>query len=368
MDLAEYKSKELFLKYGISCTYGVIADSINELRNKSGEIIYPAVLKAQVQTGGRGKAGGIKFAENEEELFYHAEKIYGLDIKGHTVKKIMVTYAQPIEKELYLAVILDRTERCPVILYCENGGMDIEAHPELVKRVPVNPLIGVCDFTTRYLSRSKALSELIIKLYKLFCEYDCLLCEINPLAVTSDGQLIAVDGKITIDDSALKRHTDIAEYVNNSEHNPLSSEAEKYNFLYIPCDDKGDIAVMSNGSGMLMSCIDMITENHMTVRATLDLGGGATADRITEAIRIIMSDHNTRQLFINIFGGITRCDEVAHGIRAAISKYNIEKRIIIRLEGTNKLKGLEILNGLTGVVNVDGLSEGVGALKNEYIN
>lgn len=366
MDLAEYKSKELFLKYGIPATYGVIADSMSELRAKAGEIVYPAVIKAQVQTGGRGKAGGIKFAENENELFSRAEDIFGLDIKGHIVKKVMVTYAQPIEKELYLAITLDRTEHCPVILYCESGGMDIEAHPALVRRVPVNPVTGVRDYIARYLSASKALAEIIDKLYMLFCEYDCLLCEINPLAVSCNNQLIAIDGKISIDDSAVKRHADIAGYAAGAEHHPLSAEAEKFNFLYIPCDNDGDIAVMSNGSGMLMSCIDTITENGMSVRATLDLGGGATSDRIIEAVRIIMTDDKTKQLFINIFGGITRCDEVAYGIRAAIEQYRIEKPVIVRFEGTNKDKGLEILNGLTGVIYVNGLAEGVGVLKNEY--
>lgn len=368
MDLAEYKSKELFLKYGISSTYGVISDSLDDLRKLTSEIKYPAVLKAQVETGGRGKAGGIKFAQNENELFSQAEKIFGLNIKGHAVRKIMVTYAESIEKELYLAVALDRMERSPVILYCENGGIDIEAHPELVRRVPVNPLMGICDFTLRYLKISKPIEDIVCKLYKLFCEYDCLLCEINPLALTPEGQVIAVDGKITVDDSALKRHPDIVEYRSKSELNVLSAEAEKYNFLYIPCDEKGDIAVMSNGSGMLMSCIDMITDNRMAVRATLDLGGGATSDRISEAIRIIMSDVQTEKLFINIFGGITRCDEVALGIREAILKYNIVKPVVIRLEGTNKDKGMEILNGLSGVVVVEGLWEGVGALKNEYID
>ncbi len=368
MDLAEYKSKELFQKYGIPCTYGIIAESMDELKDKADEIRYPAVLKAQVRTGGRGKAGGIQFAKNQEELFYHARKIFGMSIKEQIVKKIMVTYAQPIDHELYLAVVLDRSERCPVILYSETGGMDIEAHPELVKRVPVNPLIGVYDFSVRYLNRSKKIYEIVSGLYKLFCDYDCLLCEINPLAITPDGQMIAVDGKVSVDDSALARHADINEYKKSLESNPFTAEAEKYNFLYIPCDDNGDIAVMSNGSGMLMSCIDMITENYMKVRATLDLGGGATAERITEAIRIIMSDDKTALLFINIFGGITRCDEVAHGIRNAILKYSIKKRIIIRFEGTNKQKGIEILDRLPGVVFTDGLSEGVAALKNEYIN
>ena len=362
MDLMEYKAKELFRAYGIEATCGPVYESADALIAEADTFSYPAMVKAQVATGGRGKAGGIKFCPDKAALTEAAKRIIGMDIKGHRVNRAMVTPAADINGEIYLAITLDRAENCPVILYCDAGGMEIESHPELVKRVPVNPAIGLRDFHARYLNPSKEFYTLLQKLYRLFCEYDCLLCEINPLTATADGGYLAIDGKITVDDSAMKRHPDLAEYASGFERHPLTKEAEKFNFLYIPCDKNGDIAVLSNGSGMLMSCIDTITRYGMTVRATLDLGGGATAERIKEAVRIVAAEPEVKQIFINIFGGITRCDEVAGGIRAAIEDHAIDRPVIVRFEGTNKDKGLEILSGVGGVQYVDGLVPGVEVL------
>jgi len=374
MDLMEYKAKELFCKYAIPATVGIVADSTEELVEKCQHIEYPVVVKAQVLIGGRGKAGGIKFANNISELKVTADSIFGLDIRGHIVKKVMVTEKSEISKELYLSIMLDRNTKCPVIIFTPMGGVDIEQtakeNPDAIFKVVIDPIIGLRDYTARYLA-SKAnlteaqyleLNDLLKKLYTMFRECNCMLCEINPLAITVDGHLLALDGKVSIDDSGLKRLPDLLAYSKCQEKHPLVEEAEGFKFLYIPCDESGNIAVMSNGSGMIMSCIDMISKNSLSVRASLDMGGGATSDRIKEAVRLILSDINTEMLFINIFGGITRCDEVALGIKLAIETYHINKPIIVRFEGTNKEKGLEILKDLDKVTYVNGLLEGVSEI------
>lgn len=374
MDLMEYKARELFVKYGLPSGVGVVGDSVEEILASRENITYPAVVKAQVAVGGRGKAGGIRFAENEEELVAACNAIFGMDIKGHTVKKIMVKPKDEIGRELYLSITLDRGARRPVILFCPEGGMEIEAHPEKVIRYPVDPTRGIPDYTARYLAgkaglnndQFKELYALLVKLYKLFREYDCMLCEINPLAIDAEGHLLCLDGKVSIDDSALKRLPDMQEYEKSAPREPMVAEAESFNFLLIPCNKEGNIGIMSNGSGMLMSCMDALAKRGMTTRTTLDLGGGATAERIKEAVRILLSDPKIEYLFINIFGGITRCDEVAGGIRLAKELYDIRQPMVIRFEGTNKDKGLEIINGLGNVTYVDGLLAGVEVLANEY--
>ena len=375
MDLMEYKAKELYVKYQIPSTKGAGIDSLEELPEKTKDLKFPLVAKAQVQTGGRGKAGGIKFAQNVRELADASKSILGMDIKGHTVKKLLITEKAEVEKEFYLSIMLDRSSKGPVIIFSPEGGVDIEAvaekSPEKIIKVNVNPLVGVKDYTARYiLSKSGSdmalfdhLFDLLQKLYKMFIEYDCTLVEINPLCLLGDGALTALDGKISIDDSALYKYPDLLEFRDSIEENELILEARKFRFLYIPCEPEGDIAVMSNGSGMLMSCIDMISKNGMTVGAVLDLGGGATAERIKEAIRILFMNKKIKALFINIFGGITRCDEVALGVKLAMEMYVPDKMLIVRFEGTNKQQGLEVLESIKGNVNfVDGLSEGVKAL------
>lgn len=361
MDLTEYRAKQLFQSVGINSTLGPVVTSTAELDGLSFD--YPVMVKAQVTTGGRGKAGGIRRADGKDELYAAVKDIIGMKIKGKAVESVMITPRAEILHEEYLAITLDRVECCPVLLYCPDGGMEIEAHPERVVRVPINPVVGLRDFHARHLNPSKEFFALVKSLYTLFISGDCLLCEINPLTRTEEGGYLAVDGKITVDDSALKRQPALADYAASMPRHPLAVEAEKFNFLYIPCDEGGDIAVMSNGSGMLMSCIDSIAAKGMTVRATLDLGGGATAERIKEAVRIMFVEGEVRQLFINIFGGITRCDEVAGGIRAALEEHGIDRPVIVRFEGTNKDKGLEILSGLSGVTYVNGLEEGVEALE-----
>lgn len=376
MDLMEYKAKELFEKYEIPTQNGIVVDSIDEIDAKLTRINFPVVLKAQVQIGGRGKAGGIKFAETSEQAKKAAEQILGMNIKGHIAKKILIVEKADISRELYLSIILDRLTKGPMIIFSAMGGIDIEEtaknNPEKVVKVSIDPLIGVKDYMIRYIINKSglelnlfdALYDTIKKLYDLFCQYDCLLCEINPLVITPEGKLIAIDGKVTIDDSALNRQPDILAFRDSLTEDELVKEARKFRFLYIPCEPEGNIAVMSNGSGMIMSCIDLISKENMKVGAALDLGGGATSDRIAEAIRIVLSNGNIKVLFISIFGGITRCDEVAGGVKASMEVLgNQDKMVIIRIEGTNKEKGLEILRSTKGrIVPVDSIKEGVKEL------
>lgn len=377
MDLMEYKAKELYDRYDIPTMRGIVVDNLDDLEPKAMDsgLSYPVVAKAQVQVGGRGKAGGIKFAENLEELKTASASILGMNIKGHIVNKLLIVEKLEVKQEWYLSIMLDRLTKGPMVIFSSIGGMDIEetakTSPEKVLKVSIDPLIGVRDYLPRYLlSKSESdpqyfdqLLALLKKLYRMFCEYDCTLVEINPLVISSDNRLVALDGKVSVDDSALMRLPDILEFRNSLVDNELVIEARKFRFLYIPCEEDGNIAVMSNGSGMLMSCIDLISQKGMTVGAALDLGGGATADRIKEAIRIVLSNKKINMLFINIFGGITRCDEVASGVKYAVEDLTEDKLIIVRFEGTNKEKGMEILQSIDGnVVQVDGLREGVQEL------
>lgn len=375
MDLMEYKVREIYRQCRIPTKPGIVIDDLAELADQTADLKYPLVVKAQVQVGGRGKAGGIRFAADLAELRQACQDIMGMEIKGHIIKKLMIVEKAEISQEWYLSLMLDRLSKSPVVIFSPRGGMDIEEtarnSPEQVLKAAIDPLIGVRDFLPRYLLSKcgldlmycEALFDLLKNLYLLFCQFDCTLVEINPLATQENGRLLALDGKVTVDDSALYRQPEILAFRDSLPENDLVLAARKCNFLYIPCDPAGSIAVMSNGSGMIMSCIDLISQAGMKVGSALDLGGGATADRIQEAIRISLADSRIKALFINIFGGITRCDEVAGGVRQAISNLAGEQLIVVRFEGTNKECGLEILGTIQGkVVAVDGLREGIQVL------
>ena len=379
MDLMEYKARDLFEMAELPVKKGVHSDSVDGLAaavEANKEITFPLVVKAQVQVGGRGKAGGIKIADNMDELKNVAGQILGMNIKGHIVNRLMAVERADVASEMYLSIMLDRLTKCPLLIFSPAGGVEIEetakTNPELIFKVPVNPLSGMTKDITSDMASKAGLTgktaaqfeETLCKLYDFFLKRDCLLAEINPLAVDHDGNIVVLDGKVSVDDSALYRQPEVQEFKASleKEENPKIIEARSFNFLYIPCDEDGTIAVSSNGSGMLMSCIDRISDKGMKVRTALDLGGGATSERIKEAVRIILDDDKNKALFINIFGGITRCDEVAGGIRLAKEQDGINKLIIIRFEGTNKEKGLEIIQGLENVVYADGLIAGVDEL------
>ena len=375
MDLMEYKAHELFNECDIPSAKGVVCDSAVQVEGLAAGLNFPVCIKAQVQIGGRGKAGGIKFADSVEEAQKASRDILGMDIKGHAVKKVMIVEKVEIEKEFYLSIMLDRLSKCPIIIFSRAGGVDIEEtakkNPDAVVKVLIDPFVGIRDYTVRYLINKtgvdaglfEQLFDFLKKLYEMFLKYDCLLTEINPLAITKDNELKALDGKISVDDNALSRQPEILEFRNLLDEDELVIKARQQRFLYVPCEPDGNIAVMSNGSGMVMSCMDLISKKGMKVGVAFDLGGGATSDRIAKAVEIVLSNENIDTLFISIFGGITRCDEVAGGVKLAMESQTKEKTVIVRIEGTNKDRGTDIINSIKGnVVPVGSIIEGVDEL------
>ena len=378
MKLMEYQAKLLFKQFGLPIKHGCVIDKKEDLERAMAEenVSFPVVVKAQIQSGHRGQAGGIQFAKNMDEARAHVDKLLGKELLGLMVNKLYLVEMADFKIEWYLSIMLDRLTKQPIIIFSAEGGMEIEEtakqKPEAIKKVVIDPMIGVQDYIARYLLSSthqdlmyvKQLDALLKKLYKCFMDYDCMLTEINPLVVQEDDTLLALDGKVDIDDSALYRLPDVTAWREELPEEDLVKEAREFNFLYIPCEPGGSIAVCSNGSGMLMSCIDMITKNGMKVAAVLDLGGGATKERIAEAMRILFSTTGVKAVLINIFGGITRCDEVAGGVKLAMEHHSLDgKLIVVRMEGTNKDKGIEIIEGLhSDVVRTEGLRESIAAL------
>lgn len=380
MKLLEYKAKELFDKYSVPTMNGCVIDDPATMEDAIGKagLTYPVVVKAQVQIGGRGKAGGIRFADTPAQAKAHCESLLHSQLRGYSVNQLLVVEKSENNKtEWYLSIMLDRMTKRPIIIFSANGGVEIEQtakdDPDKIVKLAIDPFVGVKDYMAVYLlsksgmdmSYKSQLALLLKKLYAIFMDYSCMLVEINPLVINSEDRLVALDGKIDIDDSALFRLPDIQEFAATLQpDDPLINEAAKYNFLYIPVEAGGTIAVMSNGSGMLMSCIDLICKEGMQVGAVLDLGGGATADRIKEAMRILLETPGVKAVLVNIFGGITRCNEVAGGIKLALEGKHADKIVVVRMEGTNKEQGLSIISGIQGVdiVSVPGLKECVKAL------
>jgi succinyl-CoA synthetase beta subunit len=377
MKFMEYQARETFDQYGIPVMKGVVVDQIEGVEGKLNGLTFPLVVKAQVQVGGRGKAGGIQFADTVEDVKRISQQLLHSDLKGHTIHKLMIVEKAASGKECYLSIILDRLTKAPMIIFSAEGGVDIEetavTNPSAIIKMPIDTTIGIQKYMIQYIVNKAglaqevvpALLDLITRLYEMFVSTDSMLAEINPLLILKDHTLIALDGKVDVDDSALYRQPKVLEYRDSIQEDPLVLDARQFRLLYIPVEDEGDIAVISNGSGMLMSSIDLISKAGMVVGAALDLGGGATADRIKEAIRIVLLREKTKYLFVNIFGGITRCDEVANGVRDAMTTQPKDRCVIVRLEGTNKQKGIDILQSAeSDVVSVDGLQEGVQALVN----
>ena len=378
MKLMEYQAQTLFKKFGLPVQPGCVVSDPDETLAaiEREDVKCPLVVKAQVQIGGRGKAGGIQFADTPEQAAEHAKRLIGSTLRGLKVGKVYIVEKAVYSKEWYLSIMLDRLSKQPMIIFSAMGGMEIEetakTDPDKIKKLIIDPMIGVQDYMARYLLSSsglpveltKQLDALLKGLYHCFMEYDCMLTEINPLVVTEEGKLIALDGKVDVDDSALFRLPDVTAWRDEMPEEPLVKEARAFNFLYIPVETGGTVAVCSNGSGMLMSCIDMLTKNGMNVAAALDLGGGATSERIAEAMRILFSTPGVKAVLINIFGGITRCDEVAGGVKLAMERGSLEGKItVVRMEGTNKDKAIEILDGLhSDIIRAEGLRESIAAL------
>ena len=354
----EYKAQELFGSFGLPANRGILVHSVEELSKKMDSLTFPLVLKAQVETGGRGKAGGVRIVKSQKTLLEEAEAILNLTINGFEVKKLYVVEALNFQREMYLSIIFDRAEKVPLLIFCGNGGVDIneiaEKHPEDIIRYPLMPGMGIRGYMTDYIldksgmnrDLKEPLQGILEKLYELFLEKNALLVEVNPLVLTEKGELVLLDGKITVDDNALYKHEDLRVYRDEMEENALILDARTNRFLYIPIEDSGTIGVISNGSGMIMSSIDLISQKNLSVKCALDLGGGATAERIKEAVRIVLSSPDVKLLFINIFGGITRCDEIARGVKLAYEESDYSIPLVLRLEGTNKEEGLEIIESL----------------------
>jgi succinyl-CoA synthetase beta subunit len=346
VDLYEYQGKELFRRFDISVSEGRLATSPAEARAAAEELGGRVVVKAQVLTGGRGKAGGVKLAEDPADAERKAAEILGLDIRGHVVSKLWIEQASDIAQEHYLSVTLDRGEKKPLLMYTKEGGVEIEQvaaeQPEALARVHVDPLEEYSDDIGRKLVGDDAQTLAIVgKLYRCFTESDATLCEINPLIVTPEGVVHALDAKVTIDDSALFRHPDLAGWRDTTAADPLEAFAREKGVTYVKLD--GSVGILGNGAGLSMATVDVVVVAGGRPANFCDLGGGGSAEGVVDALEVIARDAQVRSILFNIFGGITRCDEVARGILAALDRVNLSVPIVVRLDGTNADEGREIL-------------------------
>jgi succinyl-CoA synthetase beta subunit len=354
MDLYEYQGKQLFARFGIPVSDGRLAATPDEARAAADELGGPVVVKAQVLTGGRGKAGGVKLADGPADAEAKARDIIGLDIRGHVVERVWVEQASEIAKEYYLSVTFDRGEKKPLFMFTTQGGVEIEEvaanDPEALVRLHVDPLEGFQPWVARRLvygagvddpGEQKQIAAIVEKLYRCFVETDAMLAEINPLIVTPDGHVKALDSKFTVDDSALYRHPDIAELQDTSAADPLEAFARDKGVTYVKLD--GSVGILGNGAGLSMSTVDVVVVAGGKPANFCDLGGGGSAEGVVDALEVITRDPQVRSIFFNIFGGITRCDEVARGILEALDRMAIETPIVVRLDGTNADEGRKLL-------------------------
>ena len=373
MKIHEFQAKELFKKYGVPVPQGGLAfkaaEAVSAAEKLSG---YPVVVKAQIHAGGRGKGGGVILARSAEEVQSAARKIIGMNLvthqtgaEGRRVRKVLVEEGLNIEKELYLGIIADRATAQIVVMASEAGGMDIEAvaadTPQRIIKVFINPLLGIQSYHCRAAAFGLNLSPAVMKpfvamlknLYRLFVDYDCSLVEINPLVLTEEQSVVALDVKVNFDDNALFRHPDIMEYRDIDEEDPLEVEASKFNLNYINLD--GNVGNMVNGAGLAMATMDIIKQAGAEPANFLDVGGGASAEMVENGFRIILSDKNVKGILINIFGGILRCDILANGVVEAAKKTGINVPVVVRMEGTNVEAGRKILadSGLNLITAAD---------------
>jgi succinyl-CoA synthetase beta subunit len=354
VDLYEYQGKQLFKRFGIPVSEGRLATTPEEARAAAEEIGGQVVVKAQVLTGGRGKAGGVKLADDPVDAEAKAQDILGLDINGHVVRKLWIESASDIAKEYYLSITFDRGAKQPLYMLTTEGGVEIEQvadeNPEALARLHVDPLEGFQPYQGRRLiygagiddpSEQKQILAIVEKLYRCFVESDAMLTEINPLIVTPDGEVRALDSKFTVDDSALFRHPDIAEMRDVAAADPQEALAREKGVTYVKLD--GNVGILGNGAGLSMSTVDVVVVAGGRPANFCDLGGGGDAQGVVDALEVITSDEQVRSIFFNIFGGITRCDEVARGILTALDQMKIELPIVVRLDGTNAEEGRQIL-------------------------
>lgn len=378
MKLHEYQSKQIFAQRGIPIPKGKVATTAQEARDAAIELGGRVVIKSQVLVGGRGKAGGIKLAKSPQEAEDLAQQILTMNIKGLPVRKVLVDEAADIKQEIYLGITNDRAARRPVMMASSAGGVDIEevarTHPEKIIRERIDPTLGLRDYEARNIALGielprehwKAFGQMASALFQVYLDSDATLAEINPLVITGDNRLMALDGKIVLDDNALYRHADLAEMRDLDEESPQETEARKYGLSYVKLD--GEIGCMVNGAGLAMGTMDIVKYFGGFPANFLDIGGGAQADKVTAALRIILSDSKVKAVLINIFGGITRCDEVARGFLAARQEVGAQVPMVVRLVGTNEAEGRRLLadaNVITATSLADAAQKAVAAAQGQ---
>src|SRR5947207_89100 len=353
MDLLEYQGKQLFSRHGVPVPEGRPASSVHEAVEAAEELGYPVVIKAQVLIGGRGKAGGIKLAKDRAEAEQHANAILGMDIRGFTVHELYVEKASEIDEEYYAAILLDRSAKKPLAMLSRMGGMDVEEiaerDPNAIVRIHIDPLVGFQAFHGRRLAFEAGIAEdvvrpvgsLLAKLYETFVAEDATLVEINPLLITKQREVVALDSKFSVDGNALTRHKENAELRNPGAEDPQEQMAHERGLTYVKLD--GDIGILGNGAGLVMSTLDVVAQFGGSPANFLDAGGGSKAEAITSAVEVILSDDKVTAVLFNIFGGITRCDEVAAGLIEAFRQIEPQVPFVVRLNGTNEDEGRALL-------------------------
>ena len=353
MDLYEYQGKELLRRFDVETLEGRVAANPEEAHAAAAELGGPVAVKAQVLTGGRGKAGGIKVVQEPEDVEEAARQILGMKIGDHTVRQVLVEAGADIASEMYLSILVDRAEKKPLILFSTEGGVDIEevaeTNPDSIVRIYVDPLLGLLPYQVRELvfdaglegDVAKGVGKVLNNLYRAFTESDASLVEINPLVATEDGRVLALDAKVTIDNSSLFRHRDIGEMHDIDAADPGEQRAQEAGLQYVKLD--GDVGILGNGAGLVMSTLDVVAQAGGSPANFLDVGGGADAEKISEALDIVASNQQVNSVLFNIFGGITRGDEVARGLLSALEQSEIDLPIVVRLDGTNAEEGREIL-------------------------
>ena len=361
MDLFEYQARDLFAKHGVPVLKGIVATTPEEAKAAAEEIGGLTVIKAQVKTGGRGKAGGVKLAKNPDEAYEYAQQILGMDIKGHTVHRVLVAQGADIAEEYYFSILLDRANRSYLAMCSVEGGMEIEQlaaeRPEALAKVEVDPLVGIDSAKAQEIVEAAGFSaelqpkvvEVLVKLGDIFKKEDATLVEVNPLVQTPEGDILALDGKVSLDDNAEFRQPDHVALVDKSAENPLEAKAKQHDLNYVKLD--GEVGVVGNGAGLVMSTLDVVAyagEKHGNVKPAnfLDIGGGASAEVMAAGLEIILGDEQVKSVFVNVFGGITSCDAVAEGIVKALEILgdSATKPLVVRLDGNNVEEGRRILS------------------------
>ena len=361
MDLFEYQARDLFAKHGVPVLKGIVATTPEEAKAAAEEIGGLTVIKAQVKTGGRGKAGGVKLAKNPDEAYEYAQQILGMDIKGHTVHRVLVAQGADIAEEYYFSILLDRANRSYLAMCSGEGGMEIEQlaaeRPEALAKVEVDPLVGIDSAKAQEIVEAAGFSaelqpkvvEVLVKLGGVFKKEDATLVEVNPLVQTPEGDILALDGKVSLDDNAEFRQPDHVALVDKSAENPLEAKAKQHDLNYVKLD--GEVGVVGNGAGLVMSTLDVVAyagEKHGNVKPAnfLDIGGGASAEVMAAGLEIILGDEQVKSVFVNVFGGITSCDAVAEGIVKALEILgdSATKPLVVRLDGNNVEEGRRILS------------------------